>query len=238
MGHLINPVAFRLAWSKNWVDSFYVDNLYYPQFMHVILRLRLYLLYFFRRPDMRKFAYFYSHFNIVNAINGLTIHIFYYDGRLESDWDDFAYQSFSPRMRHQVKIYDRFVFHRFYLLVLLLLLINSLVMSRVGVRGFMGHFLNTRYKNKKSLSRKLHTRSRRSSIKRRIIHPRSYFRKSQRLYAKSYRRKRSSLEYKSNLMKRRQKKSFAKASFVLFTRLIRNYFIVYLHHHSNYGKRR
>jgi hypothetical protein len=84
MGHLINPVAFRLGWSKSWVDSFYVLPTYYPQFLHLVLRLRFYLLYFFRRQSTQKLGYLYSHFTINAGISGIIINVFYYDGRLES----------------------------------------------------------------------------------------------------------------------------------------------------------
>jgi hypothetical protein len=194
--------------------------------MHVILRLRLYLLYFFRQPTMRKFAYFFSHFNITYHVNGLIINIFYYDGRLENDWDEFISSSFSSRIRSSFKIFDKFVFQRFYLLLLLLLLINSVVMSRLAIKGFIEHFLKPRRQLKPLLKSSTFKQGLQKTNLKKVGVPRA------RLF------KRPSFFGKSLLIKNRKKNSFARASFILFTRLVRNYFILYLRHNSNYGKRR
>lgn len=196
--------------------------------MHVILRLRLYLLYFFRQPNMRKFAYFFSHFNITYHVNGLAINIFYYDGRLENDWDEFISSSFSSRIRSSFKIFDKFVFQRFYLLLLLLLLINSVVMSRLAIKGFIEHFLKPRRQMKSFLKS--------SNFNRARLGQKKTLKKLATFRVRSS--KRLPFVGRSLMIKNRKKNSFSKASFILFTRLVRNYFILYLRHNSNYGKRR
>jgi hypothetical protein len=140
MGHLINPVAFRLGWSKNWLDNYYVTNSYYPQFLHTILRLRLFLNYFFKQPSLVKLGFFFSHFNIVNTLGVLGVHIFYYDGRLEAAWNNYLYASFPLGLRHSLAVYDRFVFYKFYFLFLLLLLVNSLVTSKLNLKYITKNF--------------------------------------------------------------------------------------------------
>lgn len=206
--------------------------------MHVVLRIRLYLLYFFRQPNMRKFAYFYSHFNIAHHITGLVVQIFYYDGRLENHWDEFVYQSFSSRLRYQTQVFDRFVFQRFYLLLLLLLLINSLVMSRIGLKGFVKHFLRTRVPLKKPKTNRLARMPQNNPKLANVSNNHVRYNLHRKTSYKARSLKRRLMTSRVPLVKANKRKSFAKANFVLFTRLVRNYFVLYLHRNANYGKRR
>jgi hypothetical protein len=63
---------------------YYVNNSYYPQFMHMLLRLRLYVLFFLRQKAMRELSHLYSHFSIAYLLGKLYVSVFYYDGRLEA----------------------------------------------------------------------------------------------------------------------------------------------------------
>lgn len=82
MGHLINPVAFRLGWFAGWCDSWYSDHLYYPEFLHDIFRVRLFLNYFFSLLLFEKSALSFSHFEFFHKYTFLTLRVFYYDGIL------------------------------------------------------------------------------------------------------------------------------------------------------------
>lgn len=86
MGHLINPTGMRLGWFRNWVDVYFVEFRYYPEFLHALLRFRLYLDYFLKSKNFEKSALFLSHFQFVKIRKFLSAKIFIYDGRLESLW--------------------------------------------------------------------------------------------------------------------------------------------------------
>jgi len=48
MGHLINPIAFRLGINKSWENTWYIKNLYYAEYLHNILNLKKFcILYFY-----------------------------------------------------------------------------------------------------------------------------------------------------------------------------------------------
>lgn len=84
MGHLINSTAMRLGWFSNWADSWFSNKIYYSEFLYNVLRLRLYLIYFFSYSPLEKTGYFYSHFEIIQKYNILFVNVFIYDGMLES----------------------------------------------------------------------------------------------------------------------------------------------------------
>jgi len=54
----------------------------------MVLRIRLFLVYFFQSKKLEKAAYFYSHFEILNKYNSMLINIFIYDGSVEGIMDE------------------------------------------------------------------------------------------------------------------------------------------------------
>jgi len=68
MGHLINPIAFRLGHSRSWEDSWFVKDIYYPEFLHSILKIRQYIYYFWTTQFMEKSGFLLSHFYIYKFI--------------------------------------------------------------------------------------------------------------------------------------------------------------------------
>lgn len=87
MGHLVNPIAYRLGWSSNWVHSFYANTLYYPEYLHAILRIRAGIYHFFSacygENAWRRYLLHYSHTEIRKISYSLFIHIYVYDPFLE-----------------------------------------------------------------------------------------------------------------------------------------------------------
>lgn len=82
MGHLINPTALRLGWFTNWCDSWFSDFVYYPEFLHDVFRIRLYLNFIFYRGFFMKKGLLFSHFELFFKYNYLFVRFYYYDGAL------------------------------------------------------------------------------------------------------------------------------------------------------------
>ena len=89
MGHLGNPIAFRLNYSKKWADTWFVRNLYYPEFLNKMLNVRDYLYYFFTKRSMLKSGNCLSHLNIIKIQKLYVIKIYIYSIDLEKLSYDF-----------------------------------------------------------------------------------------------------------------------------------------------------
>ena len=87
MGHLINPIAFRLGHTRSWEDSWFVKGLYYPEFLHSILKIRQYIYYFWTTNFMEKSGFLLSHFSIYKFIKNLLVKIFLYN----TDFEKYIY---------------------------------------------------------------------------------------------------------------------------------------------------
>ena len=94
MGHIINAKSMRIGWSALWCDQWYSEILYYSEFLHAMFRIRFYCIYTFTRRHLDKKAIFYSHFEILKSYKNIYVEIYYYDGKLESDYEDFKFEFF------------------------------------------------------------------------------------------------------------------------------------------------
>lgn len=88
MGHLVNTTALRLGWFANWTDSWYTDYIYYPEFLFMVFRIRLYLISFFTLKQFERSAFFYSHFEILMKYNRVHVNVYLYDGATEGLMDN------------------------------------------------------------------------------------------------------------------------------------------------------
>ena len=81
MDHLINPVAFRLDYFKSWEDTWFVKNIYYPEFLNGMLKLRNYLYYFLTNKGLLRSGIFLSNFFILkyNKLYIINIYIYHID---------------------------------------------------------------------------------------------------------------------------------------------------------------
>lgn len=98
MGHLINPIGFRVGQSRFWIDNWFAYNDFYPEFLHFVLKIRFFLntvlcaIPSFEDLDWTKSikslfrsAIIYSHFNINLNYYSIFLFLFYYPGKF---WDN------------------------------------------------------------------------------------------------------------------------------------------------------
>lgn len=112
MGHLINPIAFRIGQTTGWVDTWFSTNDVYPEFLHFVLKIRLFLNYQLSSMpllddvnlkkkggnNLFKSAILYSHFRIVFNLTSVFISLFVYPGKF---WDSFfRYKRYNRRFSH------------------------------------------------------------------------------------------------------------------------------------------
>jgi len=62
MGHLVNPIAYRLGHTRSWEDNWFIRNIYYPEFLHSMLKIRQYIHYFWTTRFMEKKGYIIKSF--------------------------------------------------------------------------------------------------------------------------------------------------------------------------------
>lgn len=91
MGHLINPIAYRLGHSRSWEDNWFIKNIYYPEFLHSILKIREYIYYFWTTRFMEKKGILLSHFYIYKFAKKLLVKIFLYN----TDFEKYIYSFFA-----------------------------------------------------------------------------------------------------------------------------------------------
>jgi hypothetical protein len=63
MGHLINPISTRIGKFLYWEDFWFVEHIYYPEYLHSLLKIKLYLIYFFETSLFENNKILYSHFD-------------------------------------------------------------------------------------------------------------------------------------------------------------------------------
>jgi Ribosomal protein S3, C-terminal domain len=95
MGNLINPIALRLGWVHSWEVSYFCKNLYYPHFLHLIYKYKLFLLSSLGTKQYEKgFGILFSHLEFVKIGRNFTIYIFTYQSSLEGFIQEFVIQEF------------------------------------------------------------------------------------------------------------------------------------------------
>jgi hypothetical protein len=83
MGHLINPIAFRVGHSRSWETNWFVKNNYYPEYLHSILNIRNYIFYIFRLKKIIKCGIFLSNLVLFKFNKQYIIKLFIYHIDLE-----------------------------------------------------------------------------------------------------------------------------------------------------------
>ena len=81
MGHLINPSSMRLGSLNYWKDLVYINKLYYPEYLHMIFKMRLFLISFFTFRIFELNEIIYSHFNFMRQNKNLIVKIYLYKTR-------------------------------------------------------------------------------------------------------------------------------------------------------------
>ena len=91
MGHLVNPIAYRLGHTRSWEDNWFIRNIYYPEFLHSMLKIRQYIHYFWTTRFMEKKGVLLSHFYIYKFIKNLLVKIFLYN----TDFEKYIYSFYA-----------------------------------------------------------------------------------------------------------------------------------------------
>lgn len=92
MGHIVSSLAFRLGSTRAWIDEWFIEKLYYAYFLHTALKIRYFCIYFFHARHYNRKAIFFSHIDILKTFNIFHIEAFYYDGKLEDEWEDYKWE--------------------------------------------------------------------------------------------------------------------------------------------------
>jgi hypothetical protein len=87
MGHIVSSLAFRLGSTRAWIDEWFIEKLYYAYFLHTALKIRYFCIFFFHARHYNRKAIFFSHIDILKTFNLIHIEAFYYDGKLEDEWE-------------------------------------------------------------------------------------------------------------------------------------------------------
>ena len=83
MAHLINSKSIRLGWTLGWCDDWFSKDLYYPYFLHLCFKIRVFLVYIFFDSSFHRYLIFWSHFTISKNFKNIFIKTFFYDGQKE-----------------------------------------------------------------------------------------------------------------------------------------------------------
>lgn len=75
--------------NQQWCDQWFSNDLYYTEFLYSCFRIRYYLIYYFFGKHIEKKGSFYSHFEILKPLKNCFIRLFYYDGIVETEYDEF-----------------------------------------------------------------------------------------------------------------------------------------------------
>lgn len=124
MGHLINAKSTRIGWIYNWCDVWFVDSLYYPEFLHALIKMRYYLVYFFFfNKILDKLGFFFSCFDLSKFTFVIHTRLFLYDGPFEGFLEKFFFKfkmaikdlnSQDPNKYKPVKSFEHFRWFLFF----------------------------------------------------------------------------------------------------------------------------
>lgn len=89
MGHIVNATATRLGCFISWSDRWYSKKSYYSEFLHSMFRIRAYSYYLMTERHYDKKGIFFSHFELFKYIKTVYVFIYYYDGKLEQDFENY-----------------------------------------------------------------------------------------------------------------------------------------------------
>lgn len=85
-GYIVNPIGVRLQFHGAWKDGWAIDKLCYAEFLHNILQLRKYFLFFMTSEELKNMGVLFSHVEILRQGTRTIILVFTYDGEREEMW--------------------------------------------------------------------------------------------------------------------------------------------------------
>lgn len=89
MGHLSNPIGFRLNFEKKWKANFFVKNIYYPELINTLIHMRDYIYYYLTRKRLLQSGLLFSHFNMLKFLKKYYFKIYIYHIDLEKGSYDY-----------------------------------------------------------------------------------------------------------------------------------------------------
>jgi len=125
MGLVINPIGYRIGYTKQWVDSWYLHRMNYPVFVHKSFELKLLLDYCLRRKPWRRSFWVYSHINYYFFNDKFYISIYFYDGSpvhnyfyyaKKFKWGLFKKLRFVTKFKKKYLLDKLYLYQRFWLL--------------------------------------------------------------------------------------------------------------------------
>jgi len=107
MGLVINPIGYRIGYTKQWNDSWYLHRMNYPVFVHKSLELKLLLEYCLRRRPWNRSFWVYSHISYYYYNNKFFVSVFFYDGTPQQELGDRA-NRFRWRLFRNLRLVSKF----------------------------------------------------------------------------------------------------------------------------------
>lgn len=108
MGHLINPIGFRVGVLDNiWIDSWFFKRLYYSKFLHDVKFIKEFIDFFFWDTKL-KYKYIHSYTEVLKQPNKIILNLYGYDSKLESLIDKKMKSFFFFRKRQESKFFSLF----------------------------------------------------------------------------------------------------------------------------------
>ena len=94
MGHLVNPVGFRVGYFSNWADLWSTsNNLVYAELLQNTLSYRRVMGFFFENFITDRHSILYSHFTVESVgFSRLNLKMYFYDGIVEQKMSHLAKQ--------------------------------------------------------------------------------------------------------------------------------------------------
>jgi ribosomal protein S3 len=86
MGHIINPISFRVSVNRLWQSSFFTQNNYEYNYLHIQeMNIKYFLKKFFSIPFFFKNGYLYSHSTVLNLSEYTHIKVYLYKTKASED---------------------------------------------------------------------------------------------------------------------------------------------------------
>lgn len=113
MGHIVNPVGYRVGYFSNWADLWSTsNNIVYAELFHNTLSFRHVMSFFFENFITDRHSIMYSHFTVENSgFSSFRLKMYFYDGIVEQKMSHLSKQM--QRVRFRAAKSHRRVLRRF-----------------------------------------------------------------------------------------------------------------------------
>jgi hypothetical protein len=124
MGHLVNPISFRIGITRFWSSTWSLSNinLKYKYLIKSEWNIHLFLMRFFSKDFLIKIGLIYSHFLFIRTSNKFICNIFYWDGYMLQNYKDDLNELF-------YYFYNKFLLSKFFIIIFLYFFFNKYFFS-------------------------------------------------------------------------------------------------------------